>query len=101
MDDSIMKKIKYIVLFTLFACCIWVTGCEKRGPVATPIIQEDINKVVQWRTSHIPLSDLYEEAIIDGGKIYAYRYGQDNVSVEVFYTDTMELLQSYVIPGLT
>lgn len=98
-----MTKEKISLSIILIAICLIATGCGKKSPASDADGQKDMGEKPQlhWHVSHSPLSEQYEGATMDGGKIYAYRYVEGGVDVSVFAADTVEQTASYRIPDVT
>lgn len=104
-----MTKKKISLSIILFVICLFVTGCGKENPSSASGVQKDPGgqknpggaAPLHWSVSHSPLSEQYEGATMDGGKIYAYRYVEGGVDVSVFAADTVEQTASYGIPDVT
>lgn len=98
---KIKEKISLSII--LIVICLIATGCGKKSPASDADGQKDMGEKPQlhWHVSHSPLSEQYEGATMDGGKIYAYRYVEGGVDISVFAADTVEQTASYGIPDVT
>lgn len=95
-----MKKEKVSLSIILFVIFLSLIGCGKDDQIHTSDSQQGIDGTIQWNVSHSPMSEQYETATIDDGKIYACRYREGSMAISVFTTDTVEHTESYEIPGV-
>ena len=96
-----MKREKIGLPILLFLILLLMTGCGKTPKISTSDKQQDVEGRIQWSVSHSPMSEQFEMAAIDDGKIYACRYGEGSLIISVFATDTAELINDYEIPEVT
>lgn len=95
-----MKKGKISLSVMLFMIGLLVTGCGKENFVTISDSHKDIDNAIQWNVSHSPMSEQYEAATINDGKIYAYQYGEEGINIFVFATDTVQQVDFYEVPGV-
>lgn len=95
-----MKKGKISLSVILFMIGLLVTGCGKENSVTISDSHKDIDNAIQWNVSHSPMSEQYEAATINDGKIYAYQYGEEGINISVFATDTVQQVDFYELPGV-
>lgn len=94
-----MKRIR-IVIFIIFIILLSMIGCGKEQQIGTQENQPDADELIRWGASHISMPERYDIATINNNKLYACRYEEKGLIVEVFGIENVEMTESYIIPNV-